>query len=628
MKRRRLQFAVLFTAVAGLLTYGALPAFATVPNPPTGVHASGADATADVGWVLPAPASPVITSYTITPSPACGGCTGLGPITAPASGTTGHSFVSGLTNGQAYTFTVHATNTDGNSAESAASNSVTPTATINTCNFNTFPAIPGNSSQLSVACTLTTAAGGAGNDYKIEDYPQVQWNGGEGRTVTTTAATAATSKVITASAGHFTAQDVNDTVSGTGVPSNAFIVSVTATTATLNKVVGSPGIASGAKLIVNNSDGRTFTDAVESGTTITSATAHFCKASLGNCGSGATAKNDVGRVLSGTQIQNGTTITAVNSAQSITISLPVVACPLSGPTAANCKQIGIGSLPTLSTNRQIKDATFVSPNKVCSATARFNQTDVNMPISSLSTPAKIPAGDYITAVGATGCPLGTTEATLKTNWVTGTNTNVIVGSRAASAPLTGDAVMSLSSELSVFPGEAAGLPSCDFNSAVGSNLTGKWNNPGSFDKTALGQPAALASTAGPMIAQLLVAAGAGHSFAAYVVQAGANTPGDIDTAPHVDIIFPALLTGVAVCPEPSAVGVATAFQFFGATLSQSISANGDVRHFENLPAGSPPVLGTAYEHILKGSSTNIATSQQNCTIQYPTPTAGYGCGGN
>ena len=86
------------------------------------------------------------------------------------------------------------------------------------CNFNSFPAVPSGSSELSVNCILTTAVGAAGNDYRIEDYPQASWNQGAGRTITTTAATAKTSATITASAGHFSAQDVNDTVTGTGVP--------------------------------------------------------------------------------------------------------------------------------------------------------------------------------------------------------------------------------------------------------------------------------------------------------------------------------------------------------------------------------------------------------------------------
>ena len=199
--------------------------------------------------------SPAVDGYTLTPTPACGGCTGL--TTSAANSTR----VNGLTNGTPYTFTVKAHNSIGFSADSPASPSVTPQANGSSCQFDSFPAIPGGSSELAVACSLSTDIGGAGNHYNIEDFPQAQWNTGAGRNVTTTAATAATSSTITAAAGHFGPQDVNDTIAGPGIPSNTFIkaVAVAGTSATLDKAVGSPGVASGAVLTVNNSDGRTFT---------------------------------------------------------------------------------------------------------------------------------------------------------------------------------------------------------------------------------------------------------------------------------------------------------------------------------------------------------------------------------
>jgi hypothetical protein len=621
MKRQRVRIVMLAVAVVSLLVFAASPAWAAPPSPPTGVTAQSGSATAAVLWTPGATNGNTITGYTLTPSPACGGCTGL--TTTGATSTS----VGGLTNGTAYTFTVVANSSGGDSGASGASNSVTPHANSDGCGFDSFPSIPGSSSELAIRCTLTTATGGAGTSYRVEDLPFANWHSGAGRGVTTTAATAATSAVITASAGHFAAQDVNDVISGPGIPSNTFIKAVTATTATLNKAVGSPGVATGAKLTVNNSDGRTVTATTYGTNTITAPTGHFCKAGLTGCNSGVTQKNDVGRIVSGTRIPHGSVITAVNTASQITISQNVFACP-AGVTAANCNQVGISSLPTLSTSRQIKDATFISPNKVCSASARFTQTDVNLPIASVGAPSKFPAGDYITAVGAggTGCT-GNTFAVLKTNYVTtGTNTKVFVGGRSSDAPINGDAIMSLGSELSVSPGLSAGLPNCTENSAVGSNLVGKWLNPGSFDTTALGQPASTTIT-GPVIAQLDVTTGTGNpAFAGYVMLAKAGTAGDSDTAAHVDIVFPALLTGTAVCPAPSDVGIATTFRFFGETLSQSAAGSGDVRDFQDLPAGTAATNGSVYEHILQGV-TPIFTASGSCMISFPTTRADYSCSG-
>src|SRR5438128_12460415 len=50
MKGHRLQFAALLVAVASLLAYNAVPAFAVVPDPPTNVIAQGQNTTATVAW--------------------------------------------------------------------------------------------------------------------------------------------------------------------------------------------------------------------------------------------------------------------------------------------------------------------------------------------------------------------------------------------------------------------------------------------------------------------------------------------------------------------------------------------------------------------------------------------------
>jgi hypothetical protein len=90
----------------------------TVPDAPTIGTASSGNTAASVTFTPPAnDGNSSIIRYVVTSTPS----------SITATGTTSPINVTGLTNGSAYTFTVHATNAIGDSAESAASNSVTPT---------------------------------------------------------------------------------------------------------------------------------------------------------------------------------------------------------------------------------------------------------------------------------------------------------------------------------------------------------------------------------------------------------------------------------------------------------------------------------------------------------------------
>ena len=108
----------------GLPALPCLPGLPTAPGAPTAVTAIAGKASAAVSWTAPASNGglPVFT-YAIIPDPACAGCGGL-----TATGLSPTSTVTGLTNGQAYTFTVTATNLVGTSPASQPSTPVTPTA--------------------------------------------------------------------------------------------------------------------------------------------------------------------------------------------------------------------------------------------------------------------------------------------------------------------------------------------------------------------------------------------------------------------------------------------------------------------------------------------------------------------
>jgi hypothetical protein len=91
---------------------------ATVPSAPTEVSATGGNTTAVVRFTASADnGGAAITSYVVTSSP--GGVLHACPSGSPCT-------ITGLTNGTAYTFTVHAVNDLGPSAESAPSAAVTP----------------------------------------------------------------------------------------------------------------------------------------------------------------------------------------------------------------------------------------------------------------------------------------------------------------------------------------------------------------------------------------------------------------------------------------------------------------------------------------------------------------------
>jgi hypothetical protein len=108
--------------------------------------------------------------------------------------------------------------------------------------------------------------------------------------------------------------------------------------------------------------------------------------------------------------------------------------------------------------------------------------------------------------------------------------------------------------------------------------------------------------------------------------AKAGTAGDTNTGAHIDIVFPLLLTGIAVCPAPNDVGVATTFRFFGSTLSQSAAGSGDVRSFGDVTASLPAITGNVHEHVLAGT-TPLFTASGSCMISFPQTRAGFACKG-
>lgn len=125
---------------------------ATAPGAPTGAAATAGNAQAVVTFIAPASnGGATITGYTATSTPSSVTASITGASAAPIT-------VTGLTNGTAYTFTVHATNSVGNSSESTASNSVTP-ATVP--NAPTIGAATATNQRASVTFSAPASNGGA-----------------------------------------------------------------------------------------------------------------------------------------------------------------------------------------------------------------------------------------------------------------------------------------------------------------------------------------------------------------------------------------------------------------------------------------------------------------------------------
>jgi hypothetical protein len=103
-----------------------VPLGAALPGVPTNVTAVAGDTQASVSWTAPINSNgAIVTSYTVT---ALVNGVSSASSTIAASGSSASTILSGLTNGVAYTFTVHATSAAGSGFESAPSTPITPSA--------------------------------------------------------------------------------------------------------------------------------------------------------------------------------------------------------------------------------------------------------------------------------------------------------------------------------------------------------------------------------------------------------------------------------------------------------------------------------------------------------------------
>jgi hypothetical protein len=196
-------FSVIATNAAG----PSAPAFVSAtpvatPGLPTNVVAVPGDASAAVSWTAPTgDGGSAITSYTVTGTPG-GTCT----VSAPTT----NCPVTGLVNGQSYTFVVAATNAVGTGAPSVASTSVTP---------RTHPAAPTGvqATAGNTLATVTWAAPDSGGS-PITSYGVTAQPGGATCTPTPPTATTCTVGGLT-NGTQYTFTVVATNLAGTSPPS-------------------------------------------------------------------------------------------------------------------------------------------------------------------------------------------------------------------------------------------------------------------------------------------------------------------------------------------------------------------------------------------------------------------------
>jgi len=155
------------------LTTGPPPPPATLPGAPSAVSAVAGDGLAQVSWTPPASNGSAITNYTVTANDETNPTNGGQTVFSTGSPAT----VTGLTNGDTYTFTVTATNGVGTGPASVPSNPIMPTAPPSAPTG--VAAVAGNSSAL-VGWTPSTANGSAISGYTVTAVDQTNpANGGE-----------------------------------------------------------------------------------------------------------------------------------------------------------------------------------------------------------------------------------------------------------------------------------------------------------------------------------------------------------------------------------------------------------------------------------------------------------------
>ncbi len=503
----------------------------------------------------------------------------------------------------------------------------------------------GSTTITSATAAFTSADVGAtvlGNGIPANDTIASVTNSTTVVLTTAATATATVSLTFVRVSSTFTSADVGATVLGTKIPANDTIASVTnSNTAVLTTAATGTGIAQ-ALTFVDLGSNADFTSADVGGfVTGTNIPLYDTIASVTNAytavlTSAATATGiaqsltiDANQQVSSTRevtdasITSGSTALSSASAnfQASDAQLPVTGCGIPTGTyiasVTDSSDVVLSQAATLTRPFAVSDgATTSGSTTVTSATADFSgPCDAHKAISG----AGIPAGAYISGVTNSTTVTISAKATATATGVSLTESpgvTAVIGLPSPTAPANDDAVSTIGSTLTLNPTLVKGVAPCSAGEPAGETIEGGWYNPGDYQANTLaGAPADLpTNTIGEILYPTSVV-----SFAGYVVNEGASTPGELDTAAHTDIILPFVPTGLALCGTP-ALGIGSSFSFNGSTLAQQKVPTGigtpgtaAVRGIENLGSGVSTTTGTAYLINGKGSSPYSG----NCTTNFP-----------
>lgn len=556
------------------------------------------------------------------------------------------------------------------------------------CTSSQYPASPGSASALKVACLLDHSATASANisAVTIHDSTNASWHRGAARSVAVATAAPAGKAVgvtsgmaaITFASGVLNADNVNSTISGTGIPAGARILTVGATTGTMSvnasatspagtlKMVGSRTVTYVSGVLTSDDIGRPISGTgipgaafitsagATSGTMSQAATAaslatvaklveHTTSRILNDATvtTGAasnltsnTAKftaADVGKSVSGAAWSAGAKITAFVSATAVTVA-PVATAASTLDTVTIGGVTYVGATPTYSGiyNRQLKNN--ATAGATCNSSVTLTKTGTSPSFLAADKGLKV---RFLNAAGAdvagtwkiNAVPTAATATLSAACPATAAWAFVVIGAPGSNAPKDNDPVMSMGVTMNLNPALNVTNDDCNKNTYDGFTLMAGWRNPGSF---AIGGFSAPPNNA---IAELAFVTSV-ITFSGFIVPVASDTQ---VATPHYDFVYPSLPTSLSVCSIGAGTTtnkVALAFGFAGGapTLMNGLAS-------ASLPTGSgnpnSPAIRTLGPQtgpfapkisLTNGVPTTTNLAGTTCTVAVATTAPTFACG--